>query len=81
MELLDPAKMTGGYAFLAYPAAYRASDVMTFMINQDGVLVQKDLGLDTVKLASEITEYNPDKTWDQDIKVDASSSLYAEVVN
>jgi len=55
--LLDLAKMTGGDAFLAYPAAYRVSGVMTFMINQDGVLVQKDLGLDTVKLASEITEY------------------------
>jgi hypothetical protein len=58
-------KMTGGFAFLAYPAEYRASGVMTFMINHDGVIVQKDLGPDTAKVASAITEYNPDKTWDE----------------
>ena len=58
-------KMTNGFAFLAYPAEYRASGVMTFMINQDGVIVQKDLGPDTAKLASAISEYNPDKTWQE----------------
>ena len=58
-------KMTKGFAFLAYPAEYRASGVMTFMINQDGVIVQKDLGADTASLASAITEYNPDKTWQE----------------
>jgi hypothetical protein len=40
---------------------------MTFMINQDGVIVQKDLGPDTAKLANAISEFNPDKTWDQDL--------------
>jgi hypothetical protein len=58
-------KMTRGFAFLAYPATYRASGVMTFLINQDGVIVQKDLGTDTAKVANEITEYNPDKTWEE----------------
>src|SRR3984893_6034657 len=58
-------KMTNGFAFLAYPAEYRVSGVMTFMINQDGVIVQKDLGPDTAKLASSIAEYNPDKTWQE----------------
>jgi Protein of unknown function (DUF2950) len=58
-------KMTKGFAFLAYPAEYRASGVMTFMINQNGVIVQKDLGPDTAGLASEIAEYNPDKTWQE----------------
>jgi hypothetical protein len=62
---LDDGKMTRGFAFLAFPAEYRASGVMTFMINQDGVIVQKDLGPDTAKLASEIGEYNPDKTWQE----------------
>ena len=62
--LLD-GKMTKGFAFLAYPAEYRASGVVTFMINQDGVIVQKDLGPDTAKVASAISEYNPDKTWDE----------------
>jgi hypothetical protein len=64
-EYIDGGKMTKGFAFLAYPATYRASGVMTFMINQDGVIVQKDLGADTAKAASEMTEYNPDKTWDE----------------
>jgi Protein of unknown function (DUF2950) len=54
--------MTQGFAFLAYPTTYRASGVMTFMIK---VIVQKGLGADTVKVASEITEYNPDATWDE----------------
>ena len=58
-------KMTKGFAFLAYPAEYRASGVMTFMINHDGVIVQKDLGADTEKLADAIDTYNPDKTWQE----------------
>jgi Protein of unknown function (DUF2950) len=62
--LID-GKMINGFAFLAYPAEYRASGVMTFMINQNGVIVQKDLGPDTAKLASAISEYNPDKTWQE----------------
>jgi hypothetical protein len=62
--LLD-GKMTRGFAFLDYPAEYRASGVVTFMINQDDIIVQKDLGPDTAKVASAISEYNPDKTWDE----------------
>jgi Protein of unknown function (DUF2950) len=62
---LVDGKMTKGFAFLAYPADYRASGVMTLMINQDGVIVQKDLGPDTAKLAEAISEYNPDKTWQE----------------
>jgi hypothetical protein len=57
--------MTEGFAFLAYPATYGASGVMTFMINQDGVIVQKDLGTNTAKVANAITEYNPDKGWEE----------------
>jgi hypothetical protein len=64
-KYLVDGKMTNGFAFLAYPAEYRASGVMTFMINQDGVIVQKDLGPDTSKLASATDEYNPDKTWQE----------------
>ena len=41
---------------------------MTFLINQDGVVVQKDLGSKTGQIASEMTAYNPDKTWDQVIE-------------
>ena len=62
---LVDGKMTKGFAFLAYPADYRSSGVMTMMIDQDGVIVQKDLGPDTAKLASAIDQYNPDKTWQE----------------
>ncbi|HYL58832.1 MAG TPA: DUF2950 domain-containing protein [Candidatus Acidoferrales bacterium] len=62
---IQDGKMTGGFAFLAYPAEYRSSGVMTFMIDQDGVVVEKDLGTDTARLASEISEFNPDKTWSE----------------
>jgi hypothetical protein len=56
-------KLTGGFAILAYPAEYRSSGVMTFLVNQNGTVVQKDLGPDTDKLAASMTEYNPDKSW------------------
>ena len=56
-------KMTRGFAFLAYPADYRASGVMTFMIDKAGVVVEKDLGPDTEKLAPAITTFNPDSSW------------------
>ena len=58
-------EMLNGFAFVAYPAEYRASGVMTFMINQDGVIVQKDLGPDTAQVARAITEFNPNDTWDE----------------
>ncbi len=61
----DQGTMTKGFALLAYPATYRSSGVMTFMINQDGVIVQKDLGMDTAKAAGKIAEFNPDKTWEE----------------
>jgi Protein of unknown function (DUF2950) len=56
-------KMTGGYAVVAYPANYGDSGIMTFMFNQDGPLIQKDLGKSTDKVASAITEFDPDKSW------------------
>ncbi len=56
-------KMTGGFAFVAYPAAYRNSGVMTFIINQDGVLLQKDLGASTAQIAAAMTEFDPDPSW------------------
>ena len=56
-------KMTGGFAFIAYPAEYGNSGVMTFMMNQDGVLLQKDLGKATAEIASIMTEFAPDASW------------------
>jgi hypothetical protein len=56
-------KMTEGFAFVAYPAEYRSSGVMTFIVNQDGVVYQKDLGKKTEALGKSMQEYNPDSTW------------------
>jgi hypothetical protein len=58
-------KMVGGFAFVAYPVEYRNSGVMTFMINQDGVLLQKDLGKTTTETATAMTEFDPDASWSQ----------------
>jgi len=56
-------KMIGGFALVAYPAEYGASGIMSFIVNHDGVVYQKDLGKETVKIASDMTKYDPDKTW------------------
>lgn len=56
-------KMMGGFAVLAYPAKYRESGAMTFLISQNGSLLQKDLGNATNQVASTMTEFNPDKSW------------------
>ena len=56
-------KMTEGFAFVAYPAQYRSSGVMTFIVNQDGVVYQKDLGQKTEARGKSMEEYNPDSSW------------------
>ena len=56
-------EMTGGFALLAYPAKYGFSGVMAFVVGQDGVVYQKDLGKDTATQALRLTEYNPDESW------------------
>jgi hypothetical protein len=56
-------KMTGGFAFVAYPAEYRSSGVMTFIVGADGVVYQKDLGSRTEVLAKSMKEYNPSSSW------------------
>ncbi len=56
-------KMTEGFAFVAYPAEYRSSGVMTFIVGADGVVYQKDLGEKTATLAAAVKEYNPDPSW------------------
>jgi hypothetical protein len=55
--------LVGGFAFVAYPAEYGNSGVMTFIINRDGVLLQKDLGKATTEAAAAMTEFNPDADW------------------
>jgi hypothetical protein len=55
--------MTGGFALVAWPAQYDVTGVMTFIVNQDGVVYEKDLGPETATRATAITRYDPDRTW------------------
>jgi len=56
-------QMIGGFAIVAYPAEYGNSGVMTFLVNHDGTVYQKDLGPQTHALAEAITLFDPDSTW------------------
>jgi len=56
-------KMTEGFAFVAYPAEYRSSGVMTFLVNEDGVVYEKDLGKKTDVLAKAMKEYDRNPSW------------------
>jgi hypothetical protein len=62
-DYLADGKLTGGVALLAYPATYGASGIMTFIVNQDGVVWQRDLGTDTAQAAAAIRQFNPDDSW------------------
>jgi hypothetical protein len=62
-------KMIGGFALIAYPAEYGNSGIMTFMVNQDGTVFQKDLGANTTRLVRDINSFSPDGSW---TKVDAA---------
>ena len=55
--------MIGGFALVAYPAEYENSGVMTFIVNHNGQVYQKDLGPHTARLAERMTSFNPDSTW------------------
>ena len=60
---LKNGRMTEGYALVAWPAKYDDTGVMTFIVNQDGVVYQKDLGDNTAAAVRSINAYNPDSTW------------------
>ncbi len=55
--------MVAGFALVAYPAQYGSSGVMTFIVNQNGVVYQKDLGLKTTAIAQKMTTFDPNSTW------------------
>jgi hypothetical protein len=57
--------MIGGFALVAYPASYGVSGIMTFIVNHDGIVYQKDLGPKTAQVANTMKTYNPDQTWAQ----------------
>ena len=63
LDYVMKGNMIGGFALLAYPATYAFTGVKTFMVSQDGVVWEKDLGLGTTQAAEAIELFNPDKTW------------------
>ncbi len=58
-------RMTGGFALVAYPAQYGMTGVMSFIVNQDGIVYEKNLGKNTQKAAHALKAFDPDKTWKQ----------------
>jgi len=62
-QYIVDGKMTEGFAFVAYPAEYRSSGVMTFIVGSDRVVYQKDLGKTTGTIANSMKKYDPDSTW------------------
>jgi hypothetical protein len=65
LDYVVSGKLTRGFAFVAYPAEYRNSGVMTFIVNQTGVIYQQDLGVQTTDIASAMQEYNPGSGWER----------------
>ena len=70
-DYIAGGKMTGGFALVAWPATYGDSGIMTFLVDQDGVVFQKDLGQRTAALAGAITRFDPDISW---ARVDVSEN-------
>jgi hypothetical protein len=62
-DYVAQGRMIGGFALVAYPATYGNSGVMTFIVNHDGTVFEKDLGPDTAKIARAMAKFNPDKSW------------------
>lgn len=62
-DYLAQGRMIGGFALVAWPATYGNSGVMTFMVNHDGVVFEKDLGTETAAAVGKIVKFNPDKSW------------------
>ncbi len=60
-----PVACCGGFAVIAYPARYGVSGIMSFMVNQYGMVYEQNLGKDTAAITAEINAYNPDASWRQ----------------
>jgi hypothetical protein len=63
MDFVVKGVMIGGFALIAAPAEYGVTGVKTFMVSHDGVVYEKDLGVNTLETAKKIERFNPDKTW------------------
>jgi len=63
MDYVVNGTMIGGFAMIAFPAEYKNTGVMTFMVSNDGVVYQKDLGPNTLEIAGKMDRFNPDNSW------------------
>jgi len=63
LDYLSHGNLTGGFALVAYPALWDQSGIMTFIVNQDGKVFQRNLAQRTSRIARVMTEYNPDSNW------------------
>src|SRR5262245_20664394 len=63
LDYVVDGKMIGGFALVAYPAEYGNSGIMTFLVNHEGIVYQKDLGQNTARIAAGMTTFNPNRTW------------------
>lgn len=77
-DYLSDGKLTGGFAVLAWPAKYRDSGIMSFMVGEDGVVYQKDLGEKTSEVAPTITAYDPGEGWNVVLSPDGTNSRVAQ---
>jgi Protein of unknown function (DUF2950) len=74
LDYIVRGKMIGGFALVAYPAQYGNSGVMTFLVNHQGTIYEKDLGEQTAGIAAGMTAFNPDNTWQRVSEADLASS-------
>lgn len=76
MSYVSDGRLTRGFGVVAYPTDYGNSGIMTFIVNQQGIVYQRDLGQDTAATAKAMTEFNPDENWKVVVE-----ELTVEVVN
>ena len=84
MDFVVEGAMIGGFALAAAPAEYRVTGVKTFIVSYEGVVYQKDLGPDSLKIFKEMELYNPDKSWqptDDSWPSDSSEASLSEAKN
>jgi hypothetical protein len=73
LDYVVRGKMIGGFALVAYPAKYRSSGVVTFLVSHHGKVYEKDLGPGSARIAESMTAFNPDATWQQVEEPEASA--------
>jgi hypothetical protein len=78
MDYFDSGVLKNGFALVAWPGEYGVSGVMTFIVNQDGVVFQKDLGQETDAAVAAMNAYNPDPTWTAVVESEEAAVVESE---